>query len=98
HAACVYVGGVDEVDTCVQRVAHQPLGIGLLERADLAPDAFTAAEGHGAEAKLGDEKAGAAERTMTHGMSSCKTHQHTRRALLLQGGGRGRAGRRLSSV
>jgi hypothetical protein len=37
------------------------VGVVLLQLADLAPHAFAAAEGHGAEAQLGHEEAGAAE-------------------------------------
>ena len=42
-------------------LADQALGVGLLQLADLPQMPVAAAEGHGAEAELGDEKAGAAE-------------------------------------
>ena len=66
HATRVHVGGVDEVHARVQRLAHELLSFRLLQLADLAPHAGAAAEGHGAEAKFGNEKAGAAERAMAH--------------------------------
>ena len=55
------------LDAGVERLAEQPIGVGLLQVADLAPQAGAAAEGHGAEAQLRDEQARAAKRTMTHG-------------------------------
>ena len=64
--ARIDVGGVDEVDAGIERLADQALGIGLLQVADLAPDALAAAEGHGAQAQLGDEEAGAAEGKVAH--------------------------------
>ena len=64
--ARIDVGGVDEVDAGVERLADQALGVGLLEVADLAPYALAAAEGHGAEAEFGDEKAGAAQGMVAH--------------------------------
>ena len=64
--AGIDVGGVDEVDAGVERLTDQALGIGLLQGADLAPDAATAAEGHRAQAELGDEQAGAAEGVVAH--------------------------------
>ena len=61
-AAGVHVGGVDEVDAGVDRAADDAFRVALLQLADLSPHAFVAAaEGHGAEAELGDEEAGAAE-------------------------------------
>ena len=70
-AGRVHVGGVDEIDARVERAADDPLGLVLLQAADLAPHAFfAAAEGHGAEAELGDEEAGAAEGIELHAMTS----------------------------
>ena len=67
-AGRVHVGGVDEVDAGVQRLADQRLGLALLQRADGAPHAGAVTEGHGAQAKLGDEQAGAAEGVVSHGV------------------------------
>ncbi len=67
HAARVHVGRVDEVDAGVERLADEPVGVALAHVADLSPDAVGAAEGHGAEAQLGDEQAGAAEAMVAHG-------------------------------
>jgi hypothetical protein len=63
----VDVGGVDEVDAGVQRLADQPLGVSLLQLADLGPQAGAAAEGHGAQAELRHEQAGAAQGFVAHG-------------------------------
>ena len=52
QSARVHVGRVDEIDNTVDRLADQPLGIALLQVADLSPDAVAATEGHGAEAKF----------------------------------------------
>ncbi|NYH16597.1 hypothetical protein GGD41_003825 [Paraburkholderia bryophila] len=49
QAARVDVGRVDEVDARVERPADQPLRVGLLQIADLLPDALAAAEGHRAQ-------------------------------------------------
>ena len=68
RAARVHVGRVDEVDAGVQRLADQAFGVGLLQVADLAPDAAGAAEGHGAQAEFRDEQAGAAEGVVAHGV------------------------------
>src|SRR3972149_8873454 len=62
----VDVGGVDEVDAGVERRTDQSFGIGLLQRTDLPPDPAAAAESHGAEAKFGNEEAGAAELVVAH--------------------------------
>ena len=67
HAPGVHVGGVDEVDAGVNRLAHEALCVGLLQATDLARDAVGATEGHGAQAKLGDEQAGTAEGMVAHG-------------------------------
>ena len=73
HAPGVDIGGVDEVDAGVNRLAHEALCVGLLQATDLARDAVGAAEGHGAQAKLGDEQAGTAEGMVAHGRSSFVT-------------------------
>src|SRR6185312_10800050 len=66
-AAGIDVGGVDEVDAGVERAADDALGLLLLQPANLCPHAFvTAAERHRAEAELGDEDAGTAERVELH--------------------------------
>ena len=67
HAPGVHIGGVDEVDAGVNRLAHEALGVGLLQVTDLPPDGVGATEGHGAQAKLGDEQAGTAEGMVAHG-------------------------------
>src|SRR5260370_39134591 len=41
---------IDEIDACLDRPADQRRGRRLIERADRAPEAGAAAEGHGAEA------------------------------------------------
>jgi hypothetical protein len=66
-AVRIDVGGVDEVDAGVERAADQRIGLGLLQRADGAPHAALAAEGHGAEAEFRNEQAGAAEFSVAHG-------------------------------
>ena len=60
------VGGVDEVDAGVEGRVDQPLRLRLPEAADLAPDLALPAEGHRAEAELGDIEAGAAEGLVAH--------------------------------
>src|SRR4029077_20148950 len=68
-AVGVDVGGVDEVDAGIERAADDALRFLLLKLADLRLYAavVAAAEGHGAEAELGDEQAGAAEGLVFHG-------------------------------
>jgi hypothetical protein len=68
----VDVGCVDEVDPGPQRAADDVVHRLLAERADRLPHALLgrAAEGHGPEADLGDEEAGAAELVVAHGESS----------------------------
>ncbi len=71
QAVGVDVGGVDEVDAGVERLADEALGLVLLQLADLGSRCRrAAAEGHGAEAELGDEQAGAAEGVVAHGQGS----------------------------
>src|SRR6185312_16135961 len=59
------IGGIDEVDARLERCPHQRGRFALAELADRLPHA-AAAEGHGAEADLGNEQTGAAERTKFH--------------------------------
>ncbi|MNT55633.1 hypothetical protein D3C72_1928820 [compost metagenome] len=63
----INVRRVDEVDARLQRPAHQPVGVFLLQVADLAPQLALAAKGHGAQAEFRDEKACAAEFLVSHG-------------------------------
>ena len=76
------VGGVDEVDAGVERALDQRRRAFLLDRADGAPDAGAAAEGHRAEADFRDELAGAAQRTITHcaGLLARRERQRPRAA------------------
>ena len=69
-SAGVHISGIDEVDAAVDRRADQLLGITLLQRADLLPDALATAERHRAQTQFRDEKAGSAERTVAHGGGS----------------------------
>lgn len=55
------IGGVDEIDAGVERLADHSFGFDLLQVADLGPQAFAAAERHRAEGELGYVKARAAE-------------------------------------
>ena len=54
------VGGIDKVDAGVDRATNETFGVGLLQIADLTPDAFAAAEGHRAKTKFGHKEARAA--------------------------------------
>ena len=65
-AAGIDIGRVDEVDARVEGRADQLVRVLLLELADLAPHVVRPAEGHGAEAKLGNEKAAMAKATILH--------------------------------
>jgi hypothetical protein len=60
QALRVDIGGVDEIDARIDRAANETLGIGLLQIADLPPDAFAAAKRHGAETEFRNKQAGAA--------------------------------------
>jgi hypothetical protein len=51
----------------VDRLADQALGVGLLQVANLGPQARAATEGHRAQAELRDEEAGSAEGAVAHG-------------------------------
>ncbi len=55
-AVGVDVGGIDEIDARIERTADELVGVRLLKRADVVPDAAaTAAEGHRAEAEFRNE-------------------------------------------
>ncbi|MNS93998.1 hypothetical protein D3C72_1281990 [compost metagenome] len=62
----IHVRRVDEIDPGVQGPSDQPVGVFLLEIADLAPEFAFAAEGHGAQAQLRDEQTGASEFLVSH--------------------------------
>ncbi len=64
------VGGVDEIDAGLERAADERGRARLIERADRAPEAGAAAEGHRAEADFRDELAGPAERSIAHAILS----------------------------
>ena len=66
EAGGIDVRGVDEVDAGIESRAQQAVDLLLLQRSDLLPHAFAAAEGHGAEAEFGDEQAGLAEDVVAH--------------------------------
>ncbi len=59
------VGGVEEVHAAFERAPHQGGRLRLLLAADGLPDAL-AAEGHGAEAQLRDQRSGPAEGSIAH--------------------------------
>ena len=67
HAARVHVGGVDEVDAGVDRLADQALGIGLLQVADLAQMPVLPPKVMVPRHSSRDEQAGAAEGFVAHG-------------------------------
>ncbi|MNT76225.1 hypothetical protein D3C72_2152060 [compost metagenome] len=69
-AVRINVGGINEVDTGIERAADQRFRFALLQLADLPPHAFLAAKGHGAQAQLRDEQTGIAEFPVTHVKSS----------------------------
>ena len=69
-AVGVYIGRVDEVDPGVERAPDQALGIGLLQIADMLPDAVVAAEGHRAQAQLRYKQARPAQLVVTHVIDS----------------------------
>jgi N-methylhydantoinase A/oxoprolinase/acetone carboxylase beta subunit len=63
----VDVGGVDEVDALVQRAMNDGVDDGLIQAADRFPYLLSAAaEGHRAQAQLGDEDAGVGQLSEFH--------------------------------
>ena len=66
QAPGVDVRRVEKVDARIEGGAQELVGLLLLDGADVAPDAFAAAERHRAEAQFGDEEAGLSERIVTH--------------------------------
>ena len=55
QAARIHVRRVDEIDTGIERLADQPLGVGLLQISDLSPHPFATAEGHRAQTEFRNE-------------------------------------------
>ncbi len=63
----IHIGGIDKVHPGLERLFHQGGGGVLPQAAHHLPETL-AAEGHGAQAQLGNIQAGAAQQTIAHGV------------------------------
>ena len=63
----VDIGGIEEIDAAVDRRAQQPGHLALVELPDERPETALPAKGHGADADLRDQQAGAPEHSIFHG-------------------------------
>ncbi len=80
-ASGVDVGRVEEIDPGIDAGFDERIGAGLVDVADMFVNPLAAAEGHRAEAKRRNQKAGVAEGLVSHRVAPCS------RAGSVRGGG-----------